>query len=116
MTSRNSQSKGDSKRPDNYNFVSFTSAGIEECSLGSVGSQKKEHGVGVRDVSRKTLEGEFPGSPVVRTPGFHCRGPRSIPGRVTRIPQAAPHGWGKKKERKKDSGEAVTPDSMLVDV
>ena len=34
---------------------------------------------------------EFPGSPVVRTQDFHCRGPQfysSIPGGGTKIPQA----------------------------
>ena len=32
---------------------------------------------------------DFPGSPVVRTPRFHCRGHGWIPGRGTKIPRAA---------------------------
>ena len=32
---------------------------------------------------------EFPGGPGVRTPCFQCWGPGSIPGRGTKIPQAA---------------------------
>ena len=36
--------------------------------------------------------GEFPGDPVVRTQRSHCWGPGSIPGRGTKIPQAAWHG------------------------
>ena len=31
---------------------------------------------------------EFPGGPVVRTPGFHCCGPGSVPGQGTKIPKA----------------------------
>ena len=45
---------------------------------------------------------EFPGSPVVRTRCFHCHGLGSIPGRGTKIPQAAQHNQ-KKKKKKKDS-------------
>ena len=40
---------------------------------------------------------EFPGSPVVRTPCFTYEGPGSIPGRGTKIPQAAWRGQKKKK-------------------
>ena len=51
--------------------------------------------------------GEFPGRPLVRTPHFHCRGHRLIPGWGTLVPHADP-GWGTlvphadqpKKERK----------------
>ena len=32
---------------------------------------------------------EFPGGPVVMTWCFHCRGPGSIPGQGTEIPEAA---------------------------
>ena len=35
---------------------------------------------------------EFPGSPVVRTQHFHCRGPVSIPGQGSKIPQVGQHG------------------------
>ena len=34
----------------------------------------------------KIYLGEFPGSPVVRTPCFHCRGHGLIPGWGTKIP------------------------------
>ena len=37
---------------------------------------------------RKSMYREFPGSPMVRTQGFHCHGPGSIPGQGTKIPQA----------------------------
>ena len=40
--------------------------------------------------------GEFPGRPLVRTPHFHCRGHRLIPGWGTKIP----HADQPKKERK----------------
>ena len=35
------------------------------------------------------MSGEFPGSPMVRTPSFHFWVPRSIPGQGTKVPQAA---------------------------
>ena len=39
---------------------------------------------------------------LVRTLRFHCRGPSSVPGQETKIPQAAQ--WGQeKKERKKEN-------------
>ena len=41
---------------------------------------------------------EFPGSPVVRTQHFHCRGPGSIPSQGTKILQAVQCGQRKKKE------------------
>ena len=41
---------------------------------------------------------EFPGSPVVRTPGCHCRGPGLIPGWRTKIPQATWNGRNKNKK------------------
>ena len=41
---------------------------------------------------------DFSGSPVVRTLGFHCQGPRPVPGQGTKILQALRHGqkivWG----------------------
>ena len=43
----------------------------------------------VRNYIRKLTVWEFPGSPVVKTQHFHCRGPGSIPGLGTKIPQAA---------------------------
>ena len=41
---------------------------------------------------------EFPGGPVVRTRHFHCWVPGSIPGRGTKIPQAAAQPGKKKKK------------------
>ena len=41
--------------------------------------------------------GDFPGSPVVKTPCFDCRGMGSIPGQGTKILRAARHGQKKKK-------------------
>ena len=35
---------------------------------------------------------ELPGDPVVKTQHLHCRGPGSIPGGGTKIPQAAWYG------------------------
>ena len=43
---------------------------------------------------------EFPGGLVVRIPGFHCRGPGSIPGLGTKTLQAV---WPKKKKKKKET-------------
>ena len=45
----------------------------------------------------KQESGEFPSSPVVRTPCSHCRGPSSICDRGTKIPQAA---WQTKQKQK----------------
>ena len=39
---------------------------------------------------------DFPSSPVVKTPGFQCRGAGSIPGRRTKISQV--QGAAKKRE------------------
>ena len=52
------------------------------------------------DKSEFKLEqaGEVPGGPVVRTWCFHCQGPDSIPGRGSKIPQAAWHGQNNKKK------------------
>ena len=41
---------------------------------------------------------EFRGGAVVRTWRFHCQGPSSVPGRRTKIPQAAQRGQKKKKK------------------
>ena len=49
----------------------------------------------------KTNNWEFPGSPVVRTPHFHCQGWGLIPGWGTKIPQIAWHGQKKKKKKDK---------------
>ena len=40
---------------------------------------------------------EFPGSPEVKYEHFHCRGPGSIPGQGTKIPQNVQGGEKKKK-------------------
>ena len=47
---------------------------------------------------------EFPGGPVVRTQCFDCRGPGSILGWGTKIPQAAPHTQKKNRKKKKVKG------------
>ena len=43
------------------------------------------------------VSGDFPGSPVVKTSCFHCRGTDSIPGQGTKIPQTTECGKKKKK-------------------
>ena len=48
---------------------------------------------------RKKWKGDFPGSPVVMTPCFQCRGMSSIPGQGTKIPHYSWHGQKKKKEK-----------------
>ena len=50
----------------------------------------------IQEISR-----EFPGSPVVRILGLHCRGLGSIPGQGTEIPQTT--RCGQKKKEKKSS-------------
>ena len=42
------------------------------------------------------VSGDFPGSPVVKTSCFHCRGTDSIPGQGTKIPQTTECGKKKK--------------------
>ena len=51
--------------------------------------------------------GESPGSPVVRIPCSHCGGLGLIPGRGTKILQAAQHGQ-KKKIHLEDTVRIVT--------
>ena len=46
------------------------------------------------------VNGEFPGSSMVRTPCFHCRGLGSILGWRTKIPQVAQHDQEKQNETK----------------
>ena len=62
---------------------------------------------------------------LVRTLRFHCRGPSSVPGQETKIPQAAQWGQEKKerkKERKKMKGcvregrKLLMPVSLLTSV
>ena len=45
---------------------------------------------------------EFPGSLVVRIPGFHCGSRGSAPGRGTEIMQAVWPGQNKNKKQKKN--------------
>ena len=45
----------------------------------------------IKEMQMKITKKELPGGPVVRTRRFHC-GRGSVPGRGTRIPQAAWHG------------------------
>ena len=42
--------------------------------------------------SKKRVDRDFSGGPVVQTPCFHRRGAGSIPGQGTKIPHAAWHG------------------------
>ena len=53
---------------------------------------------------QKGRQRDFPGGPAVRTPCFHCRHPGSIPGRGTKILQAAV--WPR-EERKNGGGRAL---------
>ena len=46
---------------------------------------------------------DLPGSPVVRTLCFLCRGVSSIPGEGTKIPEAAQYGQKKKNKDEKES-------------
>ena len=50
--------------------------------------------------AHKVCLGKFPDGILFRIPGFHCRGPDSIPGQGTEIPQDA---WCGKKKKKKRS-------------
>ena len=52
--------------------------------------------------------GEFPGGPVVRTRRFPCRGPGSVPGPETKIPQALRRGQKNppKKQKAKQKKKA----------
>ena len=54
---------------------------------------------------------ESPGGPVVGSRCFRRRGPCSIPGQGTKIPQAARHG--QKKERKKERKEEEEENAAL---
>ena len=51
---------------------------------------------------------EFPGVPADGTWRFHCCGWSSIPGRGTKIPQAARCGHKKKKKKKKIGTDIYT--------
>ena len=46
---------------------------------------------------KNVCSGDFPGSPMVKTPHFQCRSVGSISGRGTKIPHAAWHSQKKKK-------------------
>ena len=52
-------------------------------------------------VLKRRGKGEFPGGLGVRIPDFHCHGLGSIPGRGTKILQAAQRGQKKKKKKRK---------------
>ena len=63
----------------------------------------------IRQLGRRPIRpvGEFSGSPVVKTPRFHCRGPYSIPGWETKIPHvisAAKKKQNKTNKQKKPAG------------
>ena len=49
------------------------------------------------DDKLKVMTGEFPGGQLLGLWAFTAKGPASIPGQGTRIPQAARHGQKKKK-------------------
>lgn len=49
----------------------------------------------------KSWGGDFSGDPVDKTPHFHCRGHRLIPGWATKIPQAKGYSQEKKKTNQK---------------
>lgn len=53
-------------------------------------------GLGFCHLQSKSYNWEFPGSPVIKTLHFHCRGPGTIPGRGTKISKASRHGQKKK--------------------
>ena len=55
--------------------------GYDTKSIGNKGKAELDF-IKIRDIW------DFPGSPVVKTPGFQCRGMGSIPGQGTKIPQA----------------------------
>ena len=62
---------------------------------------------------RKSMYREFPGSPMVRTQGFHCHGPGSIPGQGTKIPQAMWHDQEIKIFKKK--GKSMYTRTLSLD-
>ena len=64
---------------------------ISSCSNLPFGSQGRSWRLESIPYKQELGDGEFPGGPVVRIPGFHCQGPGSIPGRGTEIPQAMQH-------------------------
>ena len=78
--------------------------------------------LGFKNISVKTYsfrnflkKREFPGGPVVRTLHFHCWGPRSIPGRGTKILQVAWCGQRNKKLKKKPLILAASLTGWLLD-
>ena len=62
--------------------------GLRACRLASILPSACGPMSSLPSLKRETW-GEFPGSPVVRTPHFHCQGAGSILGQGTKIPQAA---------------------------
>ena len=52
---------------------------------------------------------EFPGGPVVRTPGFPCCGPGSVPGQGTKIPKVT---WCVQKKNYAQTSEKSKLDSV----
>ena len=60
---------------------------------------------------------DFPGSPVVRIPGFHCRALGSSPGWGTKIPQDAVAAERKTKSHKRfyfSSEQGTAPHSGIL--
>ena len=54
-------------------------------SIGNKGKAAELDFIKIRDIW------DFPCGPVVKTPGFQCRGMGSIPGQGTKIPHVEPH-------------------------
>ena len=55
--------------------------------------------VSTKKITFKNLQGDFPGSPVVKTPASTAGGTGSIPGQGTKIPHATWHSQKKKINR-----------------
>ena len=79
----------------------------EPVGLQSMGSQRVEHNLATKQQwgqnGKGLLKGlcwEFPGWPVVKTPGFHSRGQGLNPDWETKIPHATWHGQKKKRKKK----------------
>ena len=66
-------------------------------SIGNKGKAAELDFIKIRDIW------DFPCGPVVKTPGFQCRGMGSIPGQGTKIPQAARHRQKKQTKNPKSN-------------
>lgn len=66
----------------------------------------------LREPKRKDTPGNFPGGPVVRAPGFYCKGSGSIFGWKTKIWQAV--GCGQKKKKKEDKEKILQEQPQML--